>query len=174
MEKNFPSLKNCHLLSIHGNLSFQSHPQIVGSKSLPAAIKAANQLIIEGLSQAEYNDPRFAFSVYVVPRTTNNKNKAHQSVIYAPPGSAVEVAVRQVELPKYTAKQIVQMMNEEGYPEFTIHGKGRFVEFWKSKNGKKLGNGDGVQISMQWFWYDRMVTELREFLKTRAAVPKAA
>ena len=155
-------------------ISLQSNRQIIGLKGLPDVIKIVNKLISEKLTDEECNDPRFAFNVYVVPRTTNNKNKANQSVIFAPTGSEIEMAIRQVELPKYTAKQIVEKMRDEGHKDFSTHGKDGFVSFWKSINAKKPGRGLGIQLSTQWYWYDRMVDEVRKHLIAQSKAPKKA
>ena len=114
------------------------------------------------------NDPRYSYRVYVAPRTVNNRSKADQAVVFAPAGSEIEMAIREVERPKYTAGQIVEKMQNEGFKSFSMYGKGGFVPFWKSIDARKPGKGYGVQIPGAWYWYEAMVTEFRAYLKQNA------
>lgn len=128
-------------------ISLQSNTGIVGNKQLPGGITTVNKLIEDGMSDADYNDPRYSYRVYVAPRTVNNRSKADQAVVFAPAGSEIEMAIREVERPKYTAGQIVEKMQAEGFKTFSMYGKGGFVPFWKSVDASKPGKGYGVQIA---------------------------
>lgn len=150
-------------------ISLQSRSHIIGSKQLPDVIAAVNKLIEGKMADGDYNDPRYSYRVYVAPRTVNNRNKADQAVVFAPEGSEVELAIREVERPKYTAGQIVEILRKEGQTSFTMYGKGGFVEYWKSIDAKSPGKGYGVLIASAWYWYDKMLVELRLHLKS----PKA-
>ena len=145
-------------------ISLKTKSGIVGSRQLPDVITTVNKLIEDGMSDGDYNDPRYSYRVYVAPRTVNNRAKADQAVVFAPAGSNIEMAIREVERPKYTAGQIVEQMRKEGHSTFTMYGKDGFVRFWKSLDAKKPGNGFGVQIAGSWYWYDKMVTEVRAYL----------
>jgi hypothetical protein len=145
-------------------ISLQSNAGIVGSKQLPDVITTVNKLIEDGMSDADYNDPRYSYRVYVAPRTVNNRGKADQAVVFAPAGSAIEMAIREVERPKYTAGQIVELMRKEGFGAFSMYGKGGFVLFWKSIDAKKPDKGYGVQIAGTWYWYDKMLVAVRTHL----------
>jgi len=145
-------------------ISLQSNGQIVGNKQLPDVIATVNKLIEEAMSDSDYSDPRYSYRVYVAPRTVNNRSKADQAVVFAPTGSEIEMAIREVERPKYTAGQIVEAMRKEGYADFTIFGKGGFVEFWKRLDAKTPGKGYGVQIAGAWYWHDKMLTDVRAHL----------
>jgi hypothetical protein len=145
-------------------ISLSSNTAIVGTKQLPDVITTVNKLIEDGMSDADYNDPRYSYRVYVAPRTVNNRGKADQAVVFAPTGSDIEMAIREVERPKYTASQIVEKMRKEDHASFTMYGKGGFVPFWKSLDAKKAGKGYGVEIAGSWYWYEKMVVEVRAYL----------
>ena len=145
-------------------ISLQGNAGIVGAKQLPDVITTVNKLIENIMSDSDYNDPRYSYRVYVAPRTVNNRGKADQAFVFAPAGSNIEMAIREVERPKYTAGQIVEKMQKEGYVTFSMYGKGGFVPFWKSLEAKKPGKGYGVQIAGAWYWYEAMVVEVRSFL----------
>lgn len=145
-------------------ISLQGNTEIVGTKQLPDVITTVNKLIEDDMSDTDYNDPRYSYRVYVAPRTVNNRSKADQAVVFAPAGSDIEMAIREVERPKYTASQIVEKMQKEGHAAFTMYGKGGFVPFWKSIDAKKPGKGYGVLIAGAWYWYETMMVEVRQYL----------
>jgi hypothetical protein len=149
-------------------ISLRSNREIVGDKGLPDVIRAVNELIEKDMAVEDYNDPRYSYRVFVVPRTINNPAKADEAVVFASQGSAIEMAIREVERPKYTAKQIVEKMKSEGFNEFTLFGKGGFVATWKEMDAKQPSKGLGVSIAGQWFWYDKMVGEVRAYLTVQA------
>lgn len=149
-------------------LSLEANKAIVGEKGLPKVIQVVNAIIEDSMSIEEYNDPRYSFRVHVVPRTVNNKGKADQAVVFSAPGSDVELAVREVERPKYRAKEIIAIMNSEGFTDFNMFGKQGFVPLWKELDAKNPGKGLGVEIAGQWLWYYRMIDVVREILRKRA------
>lgn len=150
-------------------ISLVAHSQIVGSKKLPQVIQTVNKLIEQNMSEADYNDPRYSYRVYVAAKTINNKNKADQAVTFAAAGTDIEMAIREVERPKYKPSQIVEMMKKEGFGGFTLYGKGGFVAFWKRLNAKRPSEGYGIEIAGEWYWYDKMVGEVRAHLKAAVA-----
>ncbi len=148
-------------------ISLRDLRDVVGDKGLPDVIHAVNQLIESEMTEEEYNDPRYSYRVFIVPKTVNNPRKADQAVTYATEGSAIEMAVREVERPKYTATQIVEQMKSEGFTDFSLYGKNGFVDTWKGIDGKNPSLGLGVMIAGVWYWYDKMVGEVRAILSKR-------
>lgn len=150
-------------------ISLRDHRAIVGNKGLPAVVESVNRLIEARMDDDEYNDPQYSYRVFVVPKVANNRKNADQAVNYAAAGSAVEMALREVERPKYTAGQIVKKMKDEGFNAFSLYGKGGFVSIWKEMDGKNPKLGLGVTIAGVWYWYDKMVGEVRAVLARRRA-----
>lgn len=148
-------------------ISFRSQTVPGPGAGMPKVIESVNAVFEKDMSEVDYDDPRYSYRVYVVPRTINNSKKADQAVIFAHPGSDVEMAIREIERPKYTASQIVEAMRDEGFSDFTVHGKNGFVELWKSMDAKKPGKGFGVEVAGRWLWYDRMIGEVRADLQKR-------
>lgn len=130
-------------------------------KDLPAAIQAVNALHEGEMTEAEYNDPRYAYRVYVVPKTVNNPKKADQAVTFAPTGSTIELAIKHVERPKYREKDVINQMKSEGFKITT----NRFRKFWKALDAKNPKKGLATQLGGQWFWYDEMLKLVRDALK---------
>jgi hypothetical protein len=150
-------------------ISLRSHRDIVGDKGLPDVIRAVNDLVERDMTLEDYNDPRYSYRVYVIPRTINNPKKADQAVIFADIGSTLEMALREIERPKYTATQIVELMKKEGFSDFALYKKDGFVEMWKAMDAKDPAKGLGIVVAGTWYWYDKMAGEVRATLAARRA-----
>lgn len=58
------------------------------------------------------------------------------------------------------------MMQDEGYPRFTMH---RHTQLWKKMDAKNPGKGYGVLVGYTWYWYDRWVDEVRKHCEDNKA-----
>lgn len=122
--------------------------------TIPNAVQAVNKLMEENMSEADFNDPKYAYRVYVVPKTTNNAKNADQAVTYAPEGSAIEMAIKHVERPKFRATEIVEKVRAAGFPAFNKHA---FQSIWKPQGLKDPAKNLAIQLGGQWFWYAEIV-----------------
>lgn len=125
------------------------------------SVAAVNALLEAPMSMADFNDPDYAFRVYVVPRVTNNSKKADQAVSFSPVGSQVEVAIKQVERPKSRMKESIEMLQHDGVPNVTSH---TFTQAWKSENLKDPAKGLAVELGKQWFWYPEGIDQIKAIL----------
>jgi hypothetical protein len=74
--------------------------------------------------------------------------------------------LKEVEKPKYRAKQIVAKMREEGYPRFNVS---HHTELWQALDGKNPGKGFGVEIlGNQWCWHDNWLARVRAHCQEQA------
>ncbi|MBS1984275.1 MAG: hypothetical protein JST16_08885, partial [Bdellovibrionales bacterium] len=140
---------------------------VKGQGSVATSVAAVNALLDTPLSSAHFNDPDYAFRVYVVPKVTNNSKKADQAVSYSPVGSNVEVAIKHVERPKFRASDAIKALADEGVPNVTTH---TFTQAWKSENLKDPAKGLAIQLGGQWFWYQEGIDRIKTIL-TMAAQP---
>lgn len=132
-----------------------------GEGAVAKSVSAVNALFEASMSSAEFNDPAYAFRVYVVPKVTNNSKKADQAVSFNPVGSNVEVAIKQVERPKYRMGEAVELLRQEGVPNVTSH---TFTQAWKSQNLKDPAKGFAILLGGQWFWYQEGIDRIRAIL----------
>ena len=65
---------------------------------------------------------------------------------------------RKSKSPKYTATEVVNSMQSEGFGKFKIRDH---TDFWKTKDGKNPSKGVGFELGGRWFWYDSWVNEVR-------------
>jgi hypothetical protein len=77
------------------------------------------------------------------------------------------VLLKEIEKPKYGAKQIVTMMKAEGFLEFNL---AHHTALWKSLDAQNPAKGFGVRIlASQWYWYDNWIARVRAHCQEHAA-----
>lgn len=125
------------------------------------------------LSNDEFNSPKFAYRVLFVPKTANNKGQADQVIEFIKPNSElvekvnVQYAmVKETEKTKYLPGRIIEMMQQEGYPSFTMHSH---TQLWKEMDGKIPAKNYGVQVFNTWYWYESWLKVVRDHCKKNAA-----
>jgi hypothetical protein len=142
-------------------LTLQSANALKGTAPVAKAVAAVNALLEEPMTPAEFNDPAYAFRVYVVPKVTNNAKKADQAVIYSPVGSDVEVAIKLVERPKFRMTEAIKkLLDDEG---LTVSNY-EFQQAWKLNDLKDPAKGLAIQLGGQWFWYQEGIDKIREIV----------
>lgn len=140
-------------------------PNAIKGGGVAKSVAAVNALLEAPMSTADFNDPAYAYRVYVVPKVTNNSKKADQAVSYSPVGSNVEMAIKHVERPKFRMTEAIQMLTENGIPNVTSH---TFTQAWKSEDLKAPARGLAIELGKQWFWYQEGVDKIGEILKATA------
>ena len=73
--------------------------------------------------------------------------------------------LKEVERPKHLPGEIVSLMQDEGYPKFTMH---QHTQLWKELDARNPGKGYGALVSKTWYWYDRWVERVREHCSSNA------
>lgn len=142
-------------------LTLGSPNMIKGVGLVSKSVAAVNALIEEPMSSGDFNDPDYAFRVHVTPKVTNNAKNADQAVTYNPVGSNIEIAIKQVERPKFRQKEAMERLEAEGVPNVTSH---TFQKAWKSKNLKNPGKGMAILLGGVWFWYPEGVDAIKEIM----------
>ena len=70
---------------------------------------------------------------------------------FAPPFS--------VDRTRYTPTQVVELIRQGGFPNFTMHNH---IQLWQQLNGKNPGDGWGTDGDYgNWVWYDRWIDRVR-------------
>lgn len=91
-----------------------------------------------GLTQAEYDDPRFSYRVAFVRKTSNTKTAADKVVEFVAAGSDTGLAINKVFLKeteklKYRPSTIVKQMKAEGFTKFNMQDH---TVLWREKDAK--------------------------------------
>lgn len=142
------------------------------AKALPANIETTMNTFISTMKPEEQADPRFAFRVAFIPKI-GKPSTADAAYTLVKEGSeeAKEIAhvlLKEVDKPRFTASDIVRMMQKEGYPRFTIHNH---TELWKSLNAKKeTGYGTPGPYKGTWVWFEPWLTRVRAHCQEKAGL----
>jgi len=127
------------------------------AEGLPPNIRAFINAFDSALTEAEFNDPRFAYRVLFVPKTANRKGQADKVIEFIKADSELAkdvnkhyAVVKETEKAKYLPKQVVEKMQASGYPRFTMHSH---TQLWKEQAAKHPSKGLGVLVVKTWYWY---------------------
>jgi hypothetical protein len=158
-------------LSVSLQFSSLSEPQIKQLQEmtdLPKNIESYIKDFDENLSDSIYKSPSYSYRVFFVEKTVNHKGQADQviSFIAADSPEAEDLnktycVIKEQERKKYLPKQIVKMMQDEGFKKLNMH---HFVRCWKEIDGKNPKNKFGVMIGdSTWYWYESFIPYVRKY-----------
>ncbi len=134
---------------------------------LPKSLKSYIMNFDEGLSDEEYSSQHYAYRILFVPKAANRKNQADRVIEFVksddPLASTINkeyALLKEAEKKKYLPGQIVKMMKEEGFSEFSMH---YHTLLWKEKDAKNSAKGFGVMVAgTHWHWYENWVGVVRD------------
>ncbi|BDA71707.1 hypothetical protein CAL7716_058730 [Calothrix sp. PCC 7716] len=129
------------------------------------------QRFIEGfdgeLSENEFNSSKFAYRVFFVAKTANKKGHADQVIEFIKADSPLAeninktyTVIKETERPKYLPKDVVKIMQKEGFLRFSMN---EHTKLWKEMDAKSLSKGFGVQVVNTWYWYESWIQEVRKY-----------
>lgn len=73
--------------------------------------------------------------------------------------------LKETEKRKYLPGEIVSLMKENGYKNFSLN---KHTDLWKSRNAKDPKYSYGVQISKTWYWYETWLKEVEKHCQAHA------
>ncbi|HEY0984435.1 DUF3644 domain-containing protein [Schlesneria sp.] len=118
------------------------------------------------LSHDEFNSEQFSYRLLFKKRVVGKPNQADKVIEFIDPNSdlAKQIdkeywVVKEAERPKFSAKQIVERMQQEGYSKFSMHAH---TKLWQRLDARNPGKGYGTQLGVQYWWYDRWLEQVRE------------
>ncbi|WP_353936991.1 DUF3644 domain-containing protein [uncultured Pseudomonas sp.] len=139
------------------------------TQGLPENIHAYIKSFDEALSDDEFNDPRFSYRVFFVPKTANRKGQADQVIEFIKADSDLAIGInaqyaviKETERKKYLPGQILKIASEAGYPKFNMTNH---TNLWKGLNAKDVAFGYGVTVAEHWYWYESWVAKVIEHCK---------
>ncbi|WP_374330785.1 DUF3644 domain-containing protein [Aestuariivirga sp.] len=137
---------------------------IKSKRYLPRNIATMMETFDSKLPDPIWNDPRFAFRVFMIPKTANREGGADLAVQLVDRDSEIaekfSIALKEVEKKKYLPKEIVATMQGEGFRRFNIT---RHTELWKELNAKDPKKPYGaIAVGSQWCWYETWLQRVRQ------------
>jgi hypothetical protein len=119
------------------------------------------------LTDELYNDIRFSYRVLYVPKSANNKGQADKVIEFIPANTPEAeglnkeyVLIKEKEKQKHLPSNIVTLMNEKGFPKFSMH---KHTQLWKKMDGKNPAKNFGVSVEGAWYWYDNWLKIVEEY-----------
>jgi hypothetical protein len=137
------------------------------TNALPANLIKYINAFDKALTEEEYNDSRFAYRLLFTKKLVNRPGQADKIYEFIDPNSELAKSIskeywvrKEVERPKYRAKDIVAVVNKAGFPKFRIQPE--HVRMWQGEDAKNPAKGYGVDISGTWYWYETWLKECLE------------
>ena len=136
-------------------------------KDLPANIQGYIRDFDEALSDDEFSSSHYAYRILFVPKTANRKGQADRVIEFVKSDSPLADAVnkeyaviKETEKKKYLPKQVVDLIQAEGFKNFSVHNH---TQLWKEKDAKNPAHSFGTLVAgKHWHWYERWVDEVRK------------
>jgi hypothetical protein len=155
-------------------ISEDTMKELMAQADLPQHIQTYIVQYENGLTEAEYNDPRFSYRVAFVRKTANAKTAADKVVEFVPADSELGAAINQVflketEKMKYRPSTIVKQMKAEGFTKFSMRDH---TILWQGKDAKNAKYQYGTQVEKDWYWYQSWVSEVRKHCEINSATYK--
>lgn len=138
------------------------------SKSLPSNIASYVTEFCSNMTEEQIESPNFRRKFLFVPVTTNKEAQANEVIEFVNAGSDEEKAIndayrqvvlKEVERQKFRPGEIVALMKQQGYNLFEMH---HHTPLWQNMDAKNPSRGFGVEVSGQWYWYERWLEVVRE------------
>ncbi len=166
-------------LSVSLQFSSISEPQVKELhkySDLPENIASYISGFDDTMTDEEFNDPRYSYSVLFVPKNVNHKGQADKVIEFIPADSPEAIGlnneyrvIKEKEKPKYSASEIVNRMHVLGFTKFKMHN---FVQVWKSMDAKNPGKGYGVWVSKTWYWYGKWLKFVESYCRESGRIYK--
>ena len=125
------------------------------------------------LPDAALDSQEFSYRLHFKRRLVGKPGQADRVVEFIDPNSEEAQAMdrqlvmaREVERRKRSATEVVELIQGEGYPGFSLY---HHTQLWQSLDAKNPGKGYGVQISTQFWWYERWLDVVRRHCANNAA-----
>ena len=140
---------------------------------LPPTIASTMDAFHAAMSDDELKDPAFTFRVAFVPKIGSKATKSDLAVEFIKPGSVEadkinSYLLKDVDKARYTATQIVDAMDAEGFPKFnqTYH-----TALWKELDAKQVEKGFGKpgDYANTWVWFDSWLARVRAHCQENGA-----
>jgi hypothetical protein len=139
--------------------------QFAGPKpesTIPERLRAYVAAFDGQLSHDEYNSERFSFRLLFKRKLVNRPGQADRVIEFIDPNSDLAKTIdkeywvkKEVERPKFRAKDVVTEVRKAGFSKFRISPE--HVDLWRAEDAKNPGKGYGVDIAGSWYWYQNWV-----------------
>lgn len=157
------------------SISTEQKELLEDHKELPANILGFIKNFDENLSDEEYGSQHYAYRILFVPKMANRKGQADKVIEFVKSDSPMAEAInkeyaviKETEKTKFLPKQVVEIVQSSGYPNFSIH---QHTLLWKLKDAKNPNKGYGTDVAGEkWHWYQRWIDEVLTYCHDAGAL----
>ena len=135
--------------------------------TIPQRLKAYIAEFDGALTDEEYNSERFLYRIHFKRKLVNRPGQADSVIEFIDPNSELAKTIdkqywvrKDVERPKYLAKDVVRAAHGAGFKNFNVFGS--HLAMWRAENAKDLAKGYGVDVLGTWYWYQSWVDRVIE------------
>jgi len=158
-------------------LSFKQAETIAETEStIPRPIRAYVAQFDNLLSNEEFNSDRYSYRILFTKKLAGKPGQADRVIEFIDPKSELAKTIskeywvpKEVERAKFGAKQVVKIANDAGFGSFGI---GHHTRLWKQMDAKNTSKGYGTKVGNFWFWYQRWVDFVIDYLGKNAPETK--
>jgi hypothetical protein len=140
--------------------------QLEGSSSaeadIPARLKAFITEFDGALTHDQYNSERYSYRLLFKRKLVNRPGQADKVVEFIDPNSELAKQIdkeywvkKEVEKPKFRAKDVVATVKKAGFPKFAISPG--HLNMWRAEDAKNAGKGYGCDVQGAWYWYQSWI-----------------
>lgn len=138
--------------------------------AVPERLRAYVAEFDGALTHDEYNSPKFSYRLIFKRKLVNRPGQADRVVEFIDPNSELARTIdkeywvkKEVERPKYRAKDVVAEVHKAGFTDFSVYGD--HLEMWRAEDAKDPAKGYGVEIQGVWYWYRSWVDRVLELCR---------
>jgi hypothetical protein len=131
-------------------------------ETIPPNILAYIARFDKSLAENEFNSPKFSYRLLFTRKLANRPGQADQVIEFIDPNSELARTIdkaywfrKEVERPKYRAKDVVAKVKDAGFNKFRVNPE--HVRMWKSEDAKNPGRGHGTYVAGTWYWYESWI-----------------
>ena len=135
------------------------------ASGLPQHIASTINSFEEGLTDEQYKDPAYRYRVAFVPIVKQRASAADVAVEFVPRDSeeaehVSRILLKEVDRTRYTATQVVELMQGKGFPDFGI---GDHTRLWQELDAKDPAKGLGREGDYRgsWVWFEPWIKRVQ-------------
>ena len=140
---------------------------------MPSNITKYIQAFDTDISADDYKSLHYSYRLIFIPKLTTKKGQADQAFEFISKDSELAKTIdreywvlKEVERKKFRRKDIIKMMNDEGFLFFNRSLHTKIVEKMDARNSNK---GYGVEVVKGvWLWYESWIEVVRKYCRENA------
>jgi hypothetical protein len=154
-------------------LTYQQAEAIsAAEEAIPPPIRSYIARFDDSLTDDEISNDRYSYGLLFAKKVVIKRGQANRVFEFIPPESELAQTIsreywvlKEKEKTKYRPSDVVRVAQEQGFSSFNIHNH---FELWSRENAKDPAKGYGVEVCGQWYWYERWLSWVLDYLSTTA------